>query len=73
MPFEVRRIFYVYGAEEKKVRGKHANRRSRFALISISGKCKVRVIDECAAETKYIGDFDEFVQEVKETQLIGKG
>lgn len=114
VPFEVRRIFYVYGVEEKKARGKHANRRSRFVLISISGKCKVRVIDECAAETEYIldrpefglylpemvwkemyefspdcvlmvlsserydaaeyiRDFDEFVQEVKKTQLIGKG
>lgn len=46
IPFEIKRIFYIYGTgEDGAVRGKHANRRSEFVLFNISGSSKVRVID----------------------------
>lgn len=46
IPFEIKRIFYIYGTgEDGVVRGKHANRRSEFVLFNISGSSKVRVID----------------------------
>lgn len=56
VPFAIRRIFYIYGANGEKPRGKHANRRSKFVLVSISGSCKVRVIDEYGAGTEYVLD-----------------
>ena len=47
IPFEIKRIFYIYGVESKElVRGKHANRKSEFVLFNISGSSKVRIISE---------------------------
>lgn len=45
IPFEIKRIFYIYGSKPDDVRGKHANRNSEFVLINVSGTSKVRVDD----------------------------
>lgn len=45
IPFEIKRIFYIYGSDPDVVRGQHANRRSEFCLINVSGTSKVKVID----------------------------
>lgn len=45
IPFEIKRIFYIYGSGENVVRGQHANRESEFILINVAGKSKVRVKD----------------------------
>lgn len=45
IPFEIKRIFYIYGSDSEVVRGQHANRRTEFVLINVSGKSKVRVKD----------------------------
>lgn len=50
IPFEIKRIFYIYGTEENVVRGQHANERSSFCLINLSGKSKVRVADTIGNE-----------------------
>ena len=36
VPFEIKRIFYIYGSDPDVVRGQHANRESEFVLIKIS-------------------------------------
>ena len=41
VPFEIKRIFYIYGSDRDVVRGKHANRDSEFVLINVSGTSKV--------------------------------
>lgn len=43
IPFEVKRTFYIYGSDSEVIRGRHANRRSEFVMINVSGKSKVRV------------------------------
>lgn len=43
VPFEIKRIFYIYGSDGDVVRGNHANRESRFMLINVSGTSKVRI------------------------------
>ena len=43
IPFEVKRIFYIYGSDTDVVRGQHANRRTQFVLVNVAGTCKVRV------------------------------
>ena len=43
IPFEIKRVFYMYGSDSEMVRGQHANRRSEFVLINVSGSSKVRV------------------------------
>lgn len=45
IPFELKRIFYIYGTKKDVIRGKHANKFSRFVLISVSGSCKVKTHD----------------------------
>lgn len=45
IPFDVKRIFYIYGTDQKVIRGQHANKDSEFVLICLSGNCKVRLTD----------------------------
>lgn len=45
IPFKIKRIFFEYGVNRKSLRGKHANRKSRFCLIAVSGSCDVIVED----------------------------
>ncbi len=45
IPFDIKRVFYIYGSDESVVRGRHANRRSEFVLINVAGLSKVRVCD----------------------------
>lgn len=45
IPFDIKRIFYIYGSDAKVVRGQHANRKTEFVLINVAGKSKVRVKD----------------------------
>ena len=43
IPFEVKRIFYIYGSDTDVVRGQHANRKTEFLLVNVAGTCKVKV------------------------------
>lgn len=43
IPFEIKRVFYMYGSDSSVVRGQHANRKTEFVLINVSGTSKVRV------------------------------
>jgi dTDP-4-dehydrorhamnose 3,5-epimerase-like enzyme len=45
VPFEIKRVFYIYGSDANVVRGQHANRITDFVLINVSGTSKVRVVD----------------------------
>lgn len=45
IPFEVKRVFYIYDSDSTVVRGQHANKESEFVLINVAGKSKVRITD----------------------------
>ena len=45
VPFDIKRIFYIYGTEPEAVRGQHANRNSEFVLVNVAGSCKVLTRD----------------------------
>ena len=53
IPFVVKRIFYMYGSDRNVVRGQHANRRSEFVLINVSGQSKIRVDDGLGNEAVF--------------------
>ncbi len=53
IPFDIKRIFYIYGSDGNVVRGQHANRKSEFVLINVSGKSKVKVRDGRGNEAVY--------------------
>lgn len=45
IPFEIKRVFYIYDSDSTVVRGQHANRESEFVLINVAGNSKVRITD----------------------------
>ena len=53
IPFEIKRIFYIYGSDSTVVRGQHANKKSQFVLINVAGSSKVKVLDGKGNEAVY--------------------
>ena len=53
IPFDIKRIFYIYGSDKEVVRGQHANRKSEFVLINVAGTSKVKVKDGKGNEAIY--------------------
>ena len=45
IPFDIKRIFYIYGSDTDVIRGQHANKETEFILINVSGQSKVKVKD----------------------------
>ena len=53
IPFDIKRLFYIYGSDQNVVRGQHANRKSEFVLINVAGTSKVKVSDGLGNEVIY--------------------
>lgn len=53
VPFDIKRIFYIYGSDKDVVRGQHANLKSQFVLVNVAGKSKVRVKDGLGNEAVF--------------------
>jgi len=45
VPFDIKRIFYIYGSDSKIIRGQHANKKSEFVIINVAGTSKIKVKD----------------------------
>ena len=45
IPFDIKRVFYIYGSDPSVIRGQHANRKTEFVLINVAGTSKVKVKD----------------------------
>lgn len=45
VPFEIKRVFYIYGSDSEVIRGQHANRKTEFVLINVVGTSKIKVRD----------------------------
>lgn len=45
IPFDVKRVFYIYGSDSNAIRGQHANKKSQFVLINVAGTSKVKIRD----------------------------
>jgi dTDP-4-dehydrorhamnose 3,5-epimerase-like enzyme len=43
VPFDVKRVFYIFDTKGSVSRGLHANRRTKHLLININGSCRVKV------------------------------
>ncbi len=42
IPFEIKRIFYIYDVKKNAIRGKHANKKSKMVIIPVSGSCYIK-------------------------------
>lgn len=56
IPFDIKRVFYIYGSGRDVVRGKHANRKTEFVMINVAGTSKVSVKDGEGNEATYCLD-----------------
>lgn len=56
IPFELKRIFYMYGSDTTVVRGQHANRKTEFVLVNVAGSSKVLVKDGLGNEREFVLD-----------------
>jgi dTDP-4-dehydrorhamnose 3,5-epimerase-like enzyme len=52
LPFEVKRIFFIYDVPEKQVRGGHKHRKTIQALFCVKGQCQI-TIDDGYTQTSY--------------------
>jgi hypothetical protein len=41
VPFEIKRVFYIYGTSSDRPRGHHAHYKTKQYLVAVSGSCKV--------------------------------
>lgn len=53
IPFDIKRVFYIYGSDDGVVRGQHANRKTEFVLINVAGTSKVKVKDGTGNEVVF--------------------
>ena len=56
VPFEIKRLFYIYGSDQTVIRGRHANRKSEFVLVNVCGSCKVKTMDGLGHEKVFVLD-----------------
>lgn len=45
IPFEIKRVYYMYGVPENVRRGYHAHRNLEQVLVCVSGSCKILLDD----------------------------
>lgn len=69
IPFDIQRVFYIYGSDDTVVRGQHANRQSQFVLINVAGQSKVRITD---GKEEFIVDLDRPMMGVYIPPMIWK-
>ena len=41
IPFDIKRVFYIYGAQKDVSRGNHAHYKTKQYLITVNGSCRV--------------------------------
>jgi len=58
IPFDIRRIFYIYRTQKDIVRGRHAHYKVRMVLITVSGNCRISLDNARTKETVHLGSLN---------------
>jgi hypothetical protein len=51
IPFDVKRVFYIYGTQPDVPRGNHSHYKTKQFLVSVNGSCKVTLDNGISKET----------------------
>ena len=51
IPFDVKRVFYIYGTQEGVPRGNHSHYKTKQFLVAVNGNCKVTLDNGKEKET----------------------
>ena len=55
IPFEIRRVYYIYGITSSVSRGAHAHKESNQMLICVHGSCEI-LLDDAKVQKRLILD-----------------
>ncbi len=69
IPFDIKRVFYMYESDSTIIRGQHANKVSEFVLINVAGKSKVRITD---SKEEFVVELDKPMMGVYIPKMIWK-
>lgn len=69
IPFDIKRVFYIYGSDATVVRGEHANRESEFVLINVAGTSKVRITN---GKEEFIVELNKPMMDIYIPKMIWK-
>lgn len=59
VPYEIKRLFYIYGVPKGDVRGHHAHKRTYQTLICVKGSVKVRTMSPESEEVFVLDNPDK--------------
>jgi hypothetical protein len=51
IPFNIKRVFYIYGTQPNVPRGQHSHHKTKQYLIAVNGSCKVTLDNGKSKET----------------------
>lgn len=51
IPFDIKRVFYIYGTQEGVPRGNHSHYKTKQFLVAVNGSCKVTLDNGKIKET----------------------
>jgi len=51
VPFDIKRVFYIYGTQEDVPRGQHSHYKTKQLLVAVHGGCKVTLDDGISKKT----------------------
>lgn len=54
IPFEIKRVYYIYDTSLEQMRGKHAHQNLEQLYIAINGKCEVILDDAITQESVWL-------------------
>lgn len=54
VPFDIKRVFYIYGTQPDTPRGNHSHYKTKQFLVSVAGSCKVTLDDGTIKETFHL-------------------
>ena len=55
IPFNIKRVYYIFGVDPKLPRGYHAHKELQQVLVCVSGSCKV-ILDDGNVKSEYMLD-----------------
>lgn len=55
VPFEIKRLFYIWNVDNNAERGNHANKNSAFVMLCLAGSCTIEV-DDGNLKSSYVLD-----------------
>jgi hypothetical protein len=56
VPFDIKRVFYIYGTQKNVPRGNHSHYKTKQYLIAVNGSCKITLDN---GKTKQTFDLDK--------------